>query len=255
MKMTFYKIECLTNLHVGSGDINYNIVDNEVEKDQVTGMPIIHASGVKGALRDFAEKELKMNKAEIDKIFGSSGDSSTSGEGTHKFFDAHLLARPMRVAGSNTLASLPVATVASINQFVEFISTFGYDKLNSATISDINFENAAFLTNAGNISIEGETTIKGDDKLFALKNIIGENYAIAKSFDGYDLPVIARNALDNGKSKNLWYEEVVPHGSIFYFAVMSSGEGASLDLDNKIIQFGGHSSIGCGFTKITKIGG
>ena len=139
MKMTFYKIECLTNLHVGSGDINYNIVDNEVEKDQVTGMPIIHASGVKGALRDFAEKELKMNKAEIDKIFGSSGDSEKSGEGTHKFFDAHLLARPMRVAGSNTLASLPVATVASINQFVEFISTFGYDKLNSATISDINF--------------------------------------------------------------------------------------------------------------------
>ena len=24
----FYKIDCITNLHVGSGDINYNIIDN-----------------------------------------------------------------------------------------------------------------------------------------------------------------------------------------------------------------------------------
>ena len=36
-----FKIRCLTNLHVGSGDINYNIVDKEVEKDPVTGVPVI----------------------------------------------------------------------------------------------------------------------------------------------------------------------------------------------------------------------
>ena len=52
MNIAFYKIECLTNLHVGSGEINYNIVDNEVEKDAITNLPVIHASGVKGALRD-----------------------------------------------------------------------------------------------------------------------------------------------------------------------------------------------------------
>ena len=36
MKTVFYKIDCLTNLHVGSGEVNYNIIDNEVEKDAVT---------------------------------------------------------------------------------------------------------------------------------------------------------------------------------------------------------------------------
>jgi len=53
MNVHVYKYTCLTNLHVGSGDINYNIVDNEVERDPVTGLPMIHASGVKGALREY----------------------------------------------------------------------------------------------------------------------------------------------------------------------------------------------------------
>ena len=43
----------MTNMHVGNGDVNYNIIDNEVEKDPVTGYPTINASGVKGALREF----------------------------------------------------------------------------------------------------------------------------------------------------------------------------------------------------------
>ena len=28
-----FKIKCITNLHAGSGDINYNVVDKEVEKE------------------------------------------------------------------------------------------------------------------------------------------------------------------------------------------------------------------------------
>ena len=67
MKIEFYKIECLTNLHVGSGEINYNIVDNEVEKDAVTGLPVIHASGIKGALRDTFKNII--SDEEINKIY------------------------------------------------------------------------------------------------------------------------------------------------------------------------------------------
>jgi len=83
MKTIFYKIECLTNLHVGSGDVNYNIIDNEVEKDPVTGYPIIHASGVKGALRD----DMK-NRGEqfLNKVFGFAGKGDTGNSGSHKIF-------------------------------------------------------------------------------------------------------------------------------------------------------------------------
>lgn len=250
MKPTFYKIECITNLHVGSGDVNYNIVDNEVEKD-ITGMPMIHASGVKGALRDTVkDKEL------AKKIFGSIGNENTTGEGTHKFFDAHLIARPMRVADSSTMASIPVVTVASVNQFVNLLLAFGETKYNGALISDndIVFGDNEFMTNMSeNIRVEGEKTGKLTpavaDKLAILKDIIGEKFAVVKSFDNYDLPVMARNYLENGVSKNLWYEEVVPHGSVLYFAVM----GDDTYTVPEIVQFGGHSSIGCGFTKVTKI--
>ena len=56
MTANLYFIKCLTNLHVGSGDVNFNIIDEEIEKDPVTGYPTINASGVKGALRQFFEE-------------------------------------------------------------------------------------------------------------------------------------------------------------------------------------------------------
>ena len=69
----------------------------------------------------------------------------------------------------------------------------------------------------------------------------------------FDLPIIARNTLDDdGKSQNLWYEEVVPHKSIFYFAIMTPDDDIA-DLDGKIVQFGGSASIGQGFTLLTQV--
>lgn len=62
-------LKCLTNMHVGNGDVNYNIVDNEVEVDPVTGYPTINASGVKGALRNY----FKDNKRVIDWFGSESG--------------------------------------------------------------------------------------------------------------------------------------------------------------------------------------
>ena len=71
MKSIVYILEPITNLHVGNGDINYNIIDNEVEKDPLTNYPIINSSGVKGAFRQFIQNNSKIDKkVEID-IFGS----------------------------------------------------------------------------------------------------------------------------------------------------------------------------------------
>ncbi len=82
--------------------------------------------------------------------------------------------------------------------------------------------------------------------------MIGEKYAVVRDFNDFDLPVIARNCLDNGISKNLWYEEVVPHDSVFYTFILTPDKEMKLSLD-EIIQIGGHGSIGCGFTKFTKL--
>ena len=77
-----------------------------------------------------------------------------------------------------------------------------------------------------------------------------------------NLPVLARNQLENGISQNLWYEEVVPHEAIFYTAVLSdgthSGDAALAEFDeyiknNNLVQFGGNATIGYGLTQITKM--
>ena len=42
MNTTLLKMECLTDLHVDSGESNYNIIDNEVQKD--LNLSLIHIS-------------------------------------------------------------------------------------------------------------------------------------------------------------------------------------------------------------------
>ena len=73
------------------------------------------------------------------------------------------------------------------------------------------------------------------------------------------LPVSARNQLDNGISQNLWYEEVVPHETVFYLAVLSNGtmpgDQALESFDkvikaDKLFQFGGNATIGYGLTML-----
>lgn len=58
MEVCVLKLKCLTNMQMGGGDVNYNVVDIEVEKDPVTGYPTMNASGVKGALREYFFQEV-----------------------------------------------------------------------------------------------------------------------------------------------------------------------------------------------------
>ena len=262
-----YRIECITNLHVGSGDVNYNIIDNEVERDPVTGYPVVHSSGLKGALREYfsAKKDLSFD---ITDIFGqepvrkkSEADSTGSNSkaikpGSYKFMDANLLARPMRVSGQ--IASITVISERSVNDFIRRMNLFGIDKFGCELIEPLVFpESINFLTNVGGInSIEGEEFAAlpkhAADIINRLSEIIGSDYAVVKDFNDYDLPVVARNYLEDGESKNLWYEEIVPHDSIFYTVIMTPDSQMQLDL-SEIIQIGGHASIGCGFTKFSKL--
>ena len=70
MAAIIVNLECMTNMHVGNGDVNYNIIDNEVEKDPVTGYPTINASGVKGALREFFNGDSELRHY-VSTLFGA----------------------------------------------------------------------------------------------------------------------------------------------------------------------------------------
>lgn len=73
-----------------------------------------------------------------------------------------------------------------------------------------------------------------------------------------ELPVLARNNLDNGVSKNLWYEEVVPREAQFVFVVMARNDDDDFQkfnqhLDGKIVQIGANATIGYGLCHFKKL--
>ena len=222
MKAKIFVIECLTNLHVGNGDVNFNIIDNEVERDVVTGFPTINSSGVKGALRAFFEEN---DLSDIIEIFGSEDKGGTT-SGSLKFLSANLLALPIRsISGGDKPYSLHAPKTAC-EDFKQMIKNF---QLENVSIADI----------------------KGGDEKITLDE---DN----SCFEKYGLPVIARNSV--GDQTNLWYEEVVPHKSIFYFAVVdSTSEPENLlevftdSVRGKIIQFGANASVGYGLCKVIKV--
>ena len=119
MKNHLYKITCLTNMHVGSGAANYSIVDNEVEKDELLKCPIIHSSGVKGALRDFVEDSEK--KDFVNSIFGepSDKDDGRMKPGAFIFMSANMLTRPLRVS-KGEMSFINTTTVDIINNFISY---------------------------------------------------------------------------------------------------------------------------------------
>ncbi len=254
MALYVYKLKCITNLHVGSGDFNYGVIDNEVERDCLSGNPVIHASGIKGALRDLAEKRAKSedDKNKVIRIFGGKGDNEKDTKaGAYKFFDAQLLSRPLRVSGSEAISSIAVTTPEIINNFIDTLAVFGVKNLPQKI--EVSFGAYKFYSNKPGIFIESDeiefkaAEIPAEAKA-TLDAILSGDYALVESLDDYKLPVIARNKL--GENKNLWYEEYVPHGSVFYMMIMSDEEIA-LDFSAPV-QFGGNASIGYGYTKVTE---
>ena len=138
MNTTLLKMECLTDLHVDSGESNYNIIDNEVQKD-LNGNPTVHSSGIKGAMREYFSEHLDDdNDDNIKRIFGEPSTKDVAdGGGMYKFFDAKFIARPLRLAGS-VHPSVLVATVPALNDMLYLLDCFN---CNPFGIHELRFPN------------------------------------------------------------------------------------------------------------------
>lgn len=241
MKSVLVRLECITNMHVGNGDVNYNIIDNEVERDPVNNTPTINSSGVKGALRQYFANDNSL-KDHVDKLFGNK--STDTSQGSLKIFSADLVAMPARASeGEKTYYMITSESALERYQYIrkEFLKDKSDDKKDENKDKD-------------NIKREVEgIEIKNMIKL----NGVAEPVAVLSDEDmkKISLPVMARNCLENGLSTNLWYEEVVPYKSVFAFTVLSDSDEDinkfKASVDGKVIQFGGEASIGYGFCKVS----
>lgn len=144
-----------------------------------------------------------------------------------------------------------------MNRFLEEITDFTdfKGKTIKSSVPAMSFDNNQFLATE-NASVEGlQTGILDAAQQKALdwaKDLIGKSFAFAKDLTAHSLPIIARNHLNNGISDNLWYEEFVPRGSVFYTVIMTPEKECALNFGEPV-QIGGNASIGYGFTKIEEI--
>jgi CRISPR-associated protein Cmr4 len=251
-----FRITCLTNMHVGSGETNYSVIDNEIERDPVLdNVPVINASSLKGALREHCELHLD-DKDTITHIFGTppgaAAEGNTSLPGQYKFFSANLLLRPLRDTSTESPAKNRSYVLATTKEILEC-----YDVL----AQELGYSDTALSTggNGESYAVEGKLlpSIENAD----IQTLAGPDsgpIVLAKSMKAYPFPVLARNQLDKGISKNLWYEEIVPHTSRFYFFVLIPDDGEHYSsfkaaITGNVVQIGGNASIGEGYCRIEEV--
>jgi len=273
-----FLLDALTNMHVGSGETHYDIVDNKIQRNPVTNIPVIHSSGIKGAFREYCSGKKDIN---IDLLFGKEPkdtDDDKSSPGHLIIFEANLIFIPLR---STEKAFYYCTSPYALMDFFEYYSNFCKHKdeisliekwLDKQSFSD----NVPFVTFDGRTpEIEDYSSLgKGVDGASVKKILAGlfkvniedialfsDTFFTAICEDA--IPVVTRNKIDDeGMSENLFYEEVLPRRSKLSF-ILGEENGKLGDNYNKFvssitgseasIQVGGNYSIGYGFSKITKL--
>lgn len=262
-KHKLYKITNKTSLHVGSGDTNFDLIDKQIQRDVITNYPTIHASSLKGALKEYCEFKHDKNESEnfMAHIFGDENNSAKV-----RFLEAHLLSVPFR---SDLHPYYNCTSPKAMAQLVDFVETFSLTLENMDALKKVaGYKENDILVKEGTPIIEDEKAKESHAFDFdVLENILGKNVAIVpdKTFEELlkDLPVIARNSLENGESINLWYEEVLPRESKLFTVISEPTYLNDLDekkltnafdrfaeylTSNDTIHIGANASIGYGVT-------
>lgn len=215
-----------TNLHVGNESIvNFSVIDKAIQRDVTTGFPCINSSSLKGAVKEYLTFKAgndEDKRKNIIKLFGSIKKGQESQKGSALFFDATLLAIPEQRIKENS----------------------PYKQVYNDEIV------GAFITR---VKILGGVV----DKENLLNQIFKKDPCDYKKFESLcsddNLPIIARNCLENGESTNLWYEQVLPAQSVLATIIQTNGEDDLKELENAIVQIGANATIGYGYCKFIKL--
>lgn len=189
----------------------------------------------------------------IKTVFG--GEKSDTTQGKVRFFSAQLLGRPVQ---SDEKPYYCISSPNVLSEFADFAKLFGIQ------LSFPSFSSLPVVEGGQSVYLDDlKTTIVTPAPDFSkIKSFLGDNPGLLANGKFIDLnkslPVIARNNLENGESKNLWFDEIIPRESRFYFGIMYTTTEENVDLFekqvvNQIVQVGTNTAIGFGNCLITKI--
>lgn len=263
-----YLITTLSNLHAGRGDSNYGIVDNEVQRDPIQEYPIIFSSSLKGALRELLDRDLSIDREDIVAIFGNEvNNNGTIRPGRYIFHEAHLLSLPVRSEKRPFYHGTTPEILQELGEMLQILQPSSkelIESLKSLTSADVEQQKpqAEEPGALDEFSAMGfKPNIKPSLTEVYKKSLLQSPLALFHTADFKSicerLPIIARNQLEDGVSKNLFYEEVVPRQTRFTLFIERPTDNDNLyehlKARNFRVQIGANASIGYGVCTLQRI--
>lgn len=259
MKKSIWFIKAETNLHVGNENTSsVGLIDKEIQRDVLTGIPCINSSSLKGAMNEYATSEANLSADARLAIFGvdrGNGIKETQ-KGGCLFFDAQLLLLPVQ---DDTKLYRLVTCKEVLDRYVTLLAKMGIEYPYKDLV---------------------EALVKCGEGHFNKETGIIECSQFEEFCSDDDLPVIARNSQMG--AGNLWYEQVLPHKSIFGTLLVypasvevtikdssksdpvnknvetktvsiDMAEAINKTFDNKVVQIGANATIGYGYCSFIKV--
>jgi CRISPR-associated protein Cmr4 len=281
MESKLYIISAITNLHVGSGDSDFGMIGKQIQRDPLDNLPCINSSSLKGAFREHLEENLN-EKDKADYIFGFGVNKTDADEkeqekrdegkvknakGAYIFHEGFVLSVPIR---SNYEAYFNATCPSVIKQLLDNIDLFdiSISEVEKTALLDfskiaVNNTKPKVFINQKEVIVEDYTaeyqaftTINLIEKWIGARPILLSDADFEDLTSDYQLPLIARNNLENGQSKNLWYEQIMPRQSKFYTMITATKAGDTSFYDlikDQNVQIGANATIGYGLCKIKEI--
>ena len=213
-----------TPLHAGSGR-GLGAVDLPVQRERVTGYPLVQASSVKGKLRAEAHARVSVDdRPKLKAVFGpESGEGASEHAGAMSPGDARLLLFPVR-----SLAGV-FAWTTSVNVLARFIRD----------ASIIGLEVSWALPEAPDV---GRALVASENDLVAGDKVVLEEFAFTPQRRDEVTAIaewLAREALPSGSEYGYWREKlplrlaILPENDFRDFTLFATEVATRVRLDNQ----------------------
>lgn len=278
---TILGLTAQTSIHAGASS-SEAAIDLPIQREGHTDWPVILGSGVKGALRSYANDEL--DKHDVTNLFGPDTNNGSDHAGALLIGDARIVLLPVRSMTSHvkwvtcpallkrlqndmyrmdlnpqdlpdfSLIQAENALVADASAEHLYLEEFKF-KTMSADLSAL-FDNLQKITDANmREDFANNLVVVSDDQFrFLCRNAVPVNAHIA-----------IESETKTVKSGALWYQETLPAETIMYVCVSATNsriKGEKLAAEhvlnkltgaiqkNKYVQIGGNMTTGMGWFEV-----